>query len=229
MSGEASQPLRLILFDVDGTLVDSQGSIVTAMTDAFTAMDLPVPPRASILSIVGLSLDHAMVRLAPHVPSHDKLVQAYKDAFHARRQQLGSVQGSPLYPGARDCLERLAKTPENLLGVATGKSQRGLEAVLEAHGLERMFVTRQVADHHPSKPHPSMVHAAMTEAGVGPQSTVLIGDTSFDMDMAHAAGVAGIGVNWGYHKPEALHRARVIVDSFDVLHAAIEQVWTGTA
>jgi len=226
MSGEVSQPLRLILFDVDGTLVDSQGSIVAAMTDAFAAMGLAVPARADILSIVGLSLDHAMVRLAPDAPSHDGLVKAYKDAFMARRLQLGSVEGSPLYPGARDCLERLAQVPENLLGVATGKSQRGLDAVLEAHGLEKMFVTRQVADHHPSKPHPSMVHTAMAEVGVNTEGTVLIGDTSFDMDMADAAGVAGIGVNWGYHKPAALHRAQVIVDSFDALAGAIDQVWT---
>lgn len=225
MSREASPPLRLILFDVDGTLVDSQGSIVAAMTDAFQAMGLTVPARASILSIVGLSLDHAMVRLAPEAPSHDKLVQAYKDAFHARRLEIGSGQGSPMYPGALACLQRLAEVPENLLGVATGKSLRGLEAVLEAHGLEQMFVTRQVADHHPSKPHPSMVHTAMAETGVGAESTVLIGDTSFDMDMADAAGVAGIGVNWGYHKPEALHRARVIVDSFDALYGAINKVW----
>jgi len=226
MTGGASRPLRLILFDVDGTLVDSQGSIVAAMTDAFQAMGLAVPARADILSIVGLSLDRAMVRLAPDAPSHDKLVQGYKDAFMARRQQLGSGEGSPLYPGAMACLELLAEVPENLLGVATGKSQRGLDAMLEAHGLERMFVTRQVADHHPSKPHPSMVHTAMGETGVGPESTVLIGDTSFDMDMADAAGVAGIGVNWGYHKPEALHRAQVIVGTFDALPGAIDQVWT---
>ncbi|MFT7596613.1 MAG: phosphoglycolate phosphatase [Paracoccaceae bacterium] len=226
MKADASRPLRLILFDVDGTLVDSQGSIVTAMTDAFQTMGLAVPARANILSIIGLSLDHAMVRLAPDAPSHDKLVQAYKDAFMARRLQLGSGEGSPLYPGARACLEQLAQVPENLLGVATGKSQRGLDAVLEAHGLEQMFVTRQVADHHPSKPHPSMVQTAMSEVGVDPENTVLIGDTSFDMDMADAAGVAGIGVNWGYHKPEALHRAHVIVDSFAAVPGAINQVWT---
>ena len=228
MSSDAMQPLRLILFDVDGTLVDSQGSIVAAMTDGFTAMGVAVPSRADILSIVGLSLDHAMVRLAPDAPSHAGLVQAYKDAFRTRRQQLGSLEGSPLYPGARDCLDRLAQAPENLLGVATGKSQRGLDALLGAHRLERMFVTRQVADHHPSKPHPSMVLRAMEETGVGPESTVLIGDTSFDMDMADAAGVAGIGVSWGYHSPGAMHRAQVIVDSFDALAGAIDQVWTRT-
>lgn len=218
-------PLRLILFDVDGTLVDSQGSIVAAMSDAFGAASLPVPDRAQILSIVGLSLDRAMAQLAPDVSSQAELVQAYKDAYHARRLEIGSDEGSPLYPGALDALERLAAVPENLLGVATGKSQRGLQALLGAHGLEGMFVTTQVADHHPSKPHPSMIETAMAETGVDRAGTVMIGDTSFDMDMADAAGVAGVGVSWGYHKRGALHRAHSVIDSFADLPVTLDQIW----
>jgi phosphoglycolate phosphatase len=222
-----SEPLRLILFDVDGTLVDSQASILGAMQRAFGQADLPTPTRQDVLAIVGLSLDHAMMRLAPDCSkgTHDDLVTAYKDAYNIRQQQHGSEKLSPLYPGAREMLEHLASTPENLLGVATGKSQRGLDGLLADHDLGHLFVTRQVADHHPSKPHPSMIETAMAEAGVERANTVMIGDTSFDMDMAQAAGVAGIGVEWGYHSVDALGSANRIIGSFDELPQVLNMIW----
>ena len=223
-----TRSLRLILFDVDGTLVDSQASIVAAMTATFAAARLPVPARTRLLSIVGLSLDHAMRQLAPDAPSHGDLVEGYKAAYHAQRLQDGSGKGSPLYPGALDALRQLAAVPDILLGVATGKSQRGLDALLSAHGLERTFFTRQVADHHPSKLHPSMIETAMAEAWVGRGATVMIGDTSFDMDMAQAAGVAGIGVSWGYHDRAALQNAATVIDRFEALPAALDQIWKMT-
>lgn len=221
-----STPLRLILFDVDGTLVDSQGSIVSAMTAAFGALSLSVPERADILSIVGLSLPHAMARLAPDQSAsvQNSLVEGYKEAYHAQRLAKGAAQ-SPLYPGALDVLQALHSVPENLLGVATGKSQRGLDALLEAHGLERYFATRQVADHHPSKPHPSMIDTARAETGVEAASTVMVGDTSFDMEMAKAAGVAGVGVSWGYHTAESLREADLVIDSFEQLSPALKNLW----
>lgn len=218
--------LRLIVFDVDGTLVDSQASIVAAMTAAFGACDLPVPDRSDILSIVGLSLPRAMAQLAPGCSDPDMLVAAYKSAYFAQREARGAAHLSPLYPGAADALGRLSAVPENLLGVATGKSRRGLDAVLADHGLEGVFMTRQTADHHPSKPHPSMIETAMAEAGVGPEDTVMIGDTSFDMDMAAAAGAKAIGVGWGYHAPDALLRAETVISRFDDLDAAIERIWS---
>ncbi|WP_170328757.1 HAD-IA family hydrolase [Ruegeria arenilitoris] len=222
-----SAPLRLVLFDVDGTLVDSQGSIVSAMTACFDAQSLPVPEREAILSIVGLSLPNAMAQLASeHSDSvQHRLVEGYKEAYHAQRLEQGAA-GSPLYPGARDAIEALHAVPEVLLGVATGKSQRGLDALIEAHGLERFFVTRQVADHHPSKPHPSMIDTARSETGVDAANTVMIGDTKFDMDMAHAAGVAGIGVTWGYHDRSVLDRATCIIETFDQLPRALDDIWT---
>ncbi|TMV03283.1 HAD family hydrolase [Ruegeria sediminis] len=217
---------RLILFDVDGTLVDSQGSIVSAMSAAFDGLSLPVPERARVLSVVGLSLPHAMARLASEQGAsvQGRLVEAYKEAYHAQRVAQGAAS-SPLYPGALDVLRALHSEPGNLLGVATGKSQRGLDALLEAHGLEGYFVTRQVADHHPSKPHPSMIDTARAETGAEPASTVMIGDTSFDMEMAKAAGVTGIGVSWGYHSTTALADAASIIDAFDQLPPALEKLW----
>lgn len=222
-----SEPLRLILFDVDGTLVDSQAAIVGAMTSAFDALSLPVPERSAILSIVGLSLPQAMARLAPEQDpgARDELVDAYKQAYHQTRLALGATH-SPLFPRAREVLDALHAVPHFLLGVATGKSKRGLDGLIEAHGLEKYFVTRQVADHHPSKPHPSMIDAARAETGVLACHTVMIGDTSFDMDMAAAAGVSGIGVSWGYHAPHLLTSARHVVTAFDDLPPLLRELWT---
>ncbi len=221
-----SAPLRLVLFDVDGTLVDSQGSIVAAMTASFNALSLPVPDRQAILSIVGLSLPVAISKLANEHATEvqQRLVDGYKQAYHAHRVAQGAAS-SPLYPGAREVIEALHAIPEVLLGVATGKSQRGLDALIEAHGLERYFVTRQVADHHPSKPHPSMIETARAETGVGAGNTVMIGDTRFDMDMARAAGVPGIGVTWGYHDRSALESATRIIETFDQLPNVLNEIW----
>ncbi len=226
-----TKPLRLVIFDVDGTLVDSQADIVAAMTIAFEAVGQPVPDRATILSIVGLSLDRAVLHLAPELSgqSHARMVEGYKEAYISLRAKTGAADTSPLYPGAREALDQLHAQENVLLGVATGKSRRGLDKLLEAHALGHMFVTQQVSDHHPSKPHPSMIETALSEAGVETDHAVMVGDTSFDMEMAQAAGVSGIGVSWGYHDVARLAAARQIVDRFTDLPAAIERVWKAGA
>lgn len=223
-----TSPLRLVIFDVDGTLVDSQGHIVASMTMAFDALGVDVPDRAAILGIVGLSLDVAIPVLAPTLTptQHSALVQGYKDSYRTLRLAHGAAEASPLYPGALETLHKLHRQDDILLGIATGKSKRGLDALIEAHGLERMFVTRQCADFHPSKPHPSMIHTALSEAGVDAANAVMVGDTSFDMEMARAAGVTGIGVTWGYHAPVALSAATHIVQGFDALHTTITTQWS---
>ncbi|MEW9919809.1 HAD-IA family hydrolase [Marimonas sp. MJW-29] len=226
-----SAPLRLVIFDVDGTLVDSQGDIVAAMARAFAAVDLAPPPRDEVLGIVGLSLDVAMPTLRPDLSAaaHARMAQAYKDAYMQLRADAGVVQSSPLYPGAMQTLQALYALPEVLLGVATGKSRRGLDKLIEGHGLEGYFVTQQVADFHPSKPHPSMILQAMADTGVTPSETVMIGDTSYDMEMAAAAGVQGIGVSWGYHPRERLGQASRIVEDYADLRAALDQIWSVSA
>ncbi|AWZ20463.1 HAD-superfamily hydrolase, subfamily IA, variant 1 [Roseovarius sp. TM1035] len=222
-----SRPLRLVIFDVDGTLVDSQGDILAAMRSAFDRAGEPAPVREVILGIVGLSLDVAVARLAPQLPGdvHARIVAWYKEAYMGLRAETGVQASSPLYPHALETLKALHAVPETLLGVATGKSARGLDKLLEGHDLRSYFVTRQVADHHPSKPHPSMLRAALAETGVAPENAVMVGDTSFDMDMAQAAGIAGIGVSWGYHRPEALGAAREIVQDFRALPEALARIW----
>lgn len=217
--------LRLAVFDVDGTLSDSQHHIHAAMARAFAAQGLDTPDLASVRQIVGLSLPLAVARLAPGAEAGqiDALVQGYKDSYFTAR----SVQPAPLFAGASDALRRLAARDDILLGIATGKSRRGLDALLTHFGLAGMFVTRQVADDHPSKPHPAMLLAALAETGVAAGDAVMIGDTTFDIEMANAAGVGSIGVTWGYHAPALLVEAGAgrLVRNFAALEAALDEPW----
>lgn len=200
--------VKLVIFDCDGTLVDSQHAIVASMTDAFVAEGLTPPPREQVIGVVGLSLEIAVQRLVPEgsdLAHVDRLAEAYKAAFAARRRRPDHFE--PLYDGVRETLERLAARDDVLLGIATGKSRRGVDAVLAREGLARFFSTVQTADTHPSKPHPSMLLTAMDEIGAAPADTVMIGDTTYDMEMAQGAGASAIGVSWGYHPSDALRAA----------------------
>ncbi|AMK22689.1 MULTISPECIES: HAD-IA family hydrolase [unclassified Sphingobium] len=213
---------KLAVFDCDGTLVDSQHSICTAMIRAFEGEKLLAPDRATILSVVGLSLPLAMARLLPEAEAdyHDYLSESYKLAFQQLRRE--NAVSEPLYPGIAELIRQL-DADGWLLGVATGKSDRGLQLCLTHHGIHAHFVTLQTADRHPSKPHPSMLLAAMAEAGAAPETTVMIGDTSFDIDMALTAGARALGVGWGYHTPQDLIAAgahSVAMDSAE-LHGHI--------
>ncbi len=218
---------RLVVFDVDGTLVDSQAGILAAMDAAFGRAALPVPPREEVLGIVGLSLEVAMARLVPDLSAQDhaRLAGWYREAYAGQRAREDVAMTSPLYPGAREALQALHGEPSTLLGVATGKSARGLDVLFGAHRLSSFFVTRQVADHHPSKPHPSMLRAALDETGVAPRDAVMVGDTEYDMEMARAAGVRAIGVGWGYHAPVRLRAADHVVGRFSELPRAISALW----
>jgi phosphoglycolate phosphatase len=197
---------RLAIFDCDGTLVDGQANICLAMEDCFLRAGLEKPERARTRRVVGLSLFEAMQAMLPDAEHevHLTLAEDYKQAFHRLRAQ-GRVE-EPLYEGIVDLVEEL-EAEGWLLGVATGKSDRGLNLCLEHHGLHHRFVTLQTADRHPSKPHPSMIEQAMADAGAEPPSTIMIGDTSYDMAMARAAGVTAIGVTWGYHDAQELSEA----------------------
>lgn len=223
--------LKLILFDVDGTLVDSQNHILAAMTAACDSVDMATPSRNAILSIVGLSLPEAVFRLMPDsaLPQREKMVEAYKAAFNAQREELGANATSPLYDGALEAVRALHAVDNHILGIATGKSRRGLDSLLNGHGLENVFFTQQVADDHPSKPHPSMILRALSESGVDAANTVMIGDTSYDMAMAKSAGVGRIGVDWGYHSQDDLTEAgaEVILQGFGDLIPYLDQIWSG--
>jgi len=195
--------VRLAVFDCDGTLVDGQGAVVSAMTQAFAAARLPAPDPHLVRRSVGLSLPQAVTRLAPDADEAQlrEAVSAYKTAFRAAR--VAGNLSEPLFPGIADLLGALVAGGWTL-AVATGKSDRGLAHCLAAHGIAERFVSLQTADRHPSKPHPAMLEAAMDEAGAAPDETVMIGDTAYDIMMAAGIGVPAVGVGWGYHEPAEL-------------------------
>jgi len=215
---------KLALFDCDGTMVDSQANICASMDQAFVAHGLTPPGHHATRRIVGLSLQEAVrqLLLEPDDALVEAVTQSYKDGFFELRQA-GEVQ-EPLYDGLLGLIDRL-ESDGWALGVATGKSDRGLNHVLEAHGLAGRFATLQTADRHPSKPHPAMVELAIEEAGASAVTTAMIGDTSFDMEMAVNAKVRAIGVDWGYHDANELVAAgaETVAMTMDELHEVLSR------
>ena len=219
MGSRDTAMLKLVLFDVDGTLIDSQHIIVEAQRRAFASVGLPAPSRADSLSIVGLSLREAFAVLVGPDGPIEALADAYKSAFGELR--LNPSNDAPFFPGAQEIVARLTARDDVLLGVATGKSRRGVAHLVERAGWHGVLSTIQTADDNPSKPAPDMILKALAETGVDPAHAVLVGDTSFDMIMARDAGIAAIGVDWGYHPTADLRDAgaHVIAHDFDeVLH-----------
>lgn len=206
--------LRLVVFDCDGTLVDSQHGIIAAATAAWAAHGLKAPDAAAVRQVVGLNLDEALAALAPDADPGllARLVDAYRQAFFDLRRRPDHQE--PLFPGIVDLLDALEQVG-TLLGIATGKNLRGLTATLERHDLMHRFVTLQTPDTCRGKPHPEMVERALRDTGAEAANTYVVGDTTFDMQMAYNARVAGIGVGWGYHAPAALRGsgARHVLDS----------------
>lgn len=200
--------MRLVVFDVDGTLVDSQHLIVAAQGLAFAENGLPAPGRREALSVVGLSLPQAFRRLVGEDGPVAALSESYKQAYN--RLRIDPAYEEPLFPGMADLLATLKARDDVLLGLATGKSRRGVDRLIAHHGWADWFVTTQSADDAPSKPDPAMLRQAMSEAGCEPGATVMVGDTTFDVAMGVAAGAAAVGVAWGYHPPEALYGAGAV-------------------
>lgn len=212
--------IRLVVFDVDGTLVDSEAQIVGAMHAAFAATGRPAPDRAAILSIVGLSLPEAVARLVPGIDEAAcaGVVDAYRAAF------LADAAVPALYPQARETVEALSRRDGLRLAVATGKARRGALRLLERLNLTPLFNSVHGGDEHPSKPDPAMLRAAMAAADVTPEETLMIGDSVFDIQMAGAAGAHALGVSWGFYPPATLveHGAHGILDRFDALPGVID-------
>lgn len=223
--------MRLAIFDVDGTLMDSQAMIIASLTAAFTAEQLPLPSRPEMLGIVGLSLVNAMAALRPddEANRHERLAQAYKEAFWSYRADR-SFPELP-FDGAFDLLHRLQARGDVHIGIATGKAQRGVRHIIDQFGLEGIFATIQTSDDAPSKPHPDMVLQAMREVSVDPEDTVMIGDAVFDIEMAHAAGVRPIAVSWGFQPRAALEAAKpyATVDNFVELEQTLAGLWQSRA
>jgi len=215
---------RLVLFDCDGTLVDSQHTIVAAMNEAFARHELALPSSLAVRRLVGLPLEVSVPALLPASSQHfaADVVAAYRAA--AFRMRHLPEHDEPLFPGLLEALDRL-EADGYLLGIATGKARRGLDALLERHGLTRRFVTLQTADRAHGKPDPDMVLRALAETGTEAAAAIVIGDTTFDVMMARNAGVRSIGVAWGYHDPGELlsSGALCVVNEYHELPAAIRR------
>ncbi len=194
----------LIVFDWDGTLMDSQARIVDCLQAAFVEVGQPMPSREVAADIIGLGLDEAMARLWPTAD----VAQRQLVADHYRRHFLGgNTTPSALFPGALETLEWL-RTAGYLLAVATGKSRRGLQLSLAETGLAGYFQATRCADESFSKPHPQMLLEIMDELGVAPTRTLMIGDTEYDLQMAANAGAGALAVCYGVHAPERLRALR---------------------
>lgn len=196
--------MRLVLFDVDGTLLDSAALIHACMCDAFAGFGLAEPKPEASRAIIGLTLDRAIATILGREIDDEvnALVVRYKEVWldNVAKPELQSA----FFSGMLELVHELAARDDLLLGMVTGKSRRGVVRLLDQYDLHSHFVTSRTADDCPSKPHPAMVLECCAETGVDAASTIVIGDTSYDMEMARSAGVLAIGVAWGYHPSEAL-------------------------
>ncbi len=216
-----AKPNRLVIFDLDGTIVDSQHNIVFAVGEVAKLLSLTPPAPDVIPKVIGLTLVDALAALFPEVDAsrHQTLDKEYREVFVRMRATPGYDE--PLFPGTLDLIEALDKAGF-LLGVATGKAKRGATYVLNRHGLSERFVTVQTPDDAPGKPHPVMILNALAATGVEPENAVMIGDTTYDIHMALAAGINAVGVSWGNHSVTELQCAgahRLVDRLDDLLHA----------
>ncbi|MBK9327086.1 MAG: HAD-IA family hydrolase [Thiobacillaceae bacterium] len=206
----------LLIFDWDGTLMDSAGVIAACIQAASRDMGLPVPSREEASHIIGLGLRQALETLFPDLPEdkHQPL------ADHYRRHFLGQDAEIPLFEGARELIVDL-RDQGHLLAVATGKARRGLDRAFEHTGLKPLFHASRTADETFSKPHPAMIEELLDELMIAPERALMIGDTTHDLEMARNAGIASLAAGYGAHPPEGLteHGALVVCHSFAELAA----------
>lgn len=189
---------RLLVFDWDGTVIDSHSAIAECMQEASRELGLPVPERERATHVIGLGLHDAMRIVAPDLPAHryPEFIAAYRRNFLAREDTMQP------FPGMRELLVLLSEN--SALAVATGKSRRGLDRALKATGLERHFRASRCADETHPKPHPAMLLELMDGLSFRADEVLMIGDTSHDLRMASAAGVDAVAVSYGAHARDGL-------------------------
>lgn len=201
-STDGNHPVRLVIFDFDGTLVDSRKLIIEAHRVVFDEFGLARPSEDESLSLIGISLELVLARLAGADAPIEKMVAAYQRWLPLLRAD--DAYADVPFDGAADLLTALAERKGVVLGLATGHVSHAIVPALERFGWRRHFRTIQTADKAPSKPHPGMLLQALGDANVRAQDAIMVGDTVFDMDMAQAAGVRGVAVTWGYHPASRL-------------------------
>jgi len=214
-------PFKLVVFDWDGTLIDSLARIVASMQAA--ALDLGLTPRSpdAVHDIVGLALEEAIFRLHPDLDPAE--LQTMRDRY-AHHYVEGDRIPSAFYPGVPELLQQLRQDGV-LLSVATGKSRKGLDRIMKAHGVEPLFHSSRCADETRSKPEPDMLLEILRQHDVEPADAVMVGDTEFDLEMARRAGVPSVGVTWGAHDITRLrrHGPKICVDTVEELSRWLRQ------
>lgn len=211
--------IKLFVFDFDGTLSDSAQFICDTMKQAFNSHDKSPPSDHVVRQIIGLQLEQAIRVIDQELSQADvvKIAKNYRDIYRTQRQK-GALTDS-LFSGAQDVLE-LINVQDHLAGIATGKSRRGLEGDIERYQIAHYFIGYETSDHHPSKPHPAMLQSMIQQSGLNETDTIMIGDTTYDMQMAKSAGALAIGVSWGCHTVDQLKQAGAdyIVTDFSQLN-----------
>jgi len=210
----------LIIFDWDGTLCDSTGRIVAAMREAAGQLSAPIPEVNAVREVIGLGLPEAMEELFPmlDLPERDAMRARYSACYVEIDRE-----PAELFPGAMEVMDTL-RDQGHQLAVATGKGRRGLNRVLEGHGLLNYFDATRCADETSSKPNPHMLFELLEELGSAADESLMIGDSEFDLMMANAAAIAGVGVSYGVHSAERLQQhepVAVIDDLGELLHLAV--------
>lgn len=216
--------LKLAIFDLDGTLVDSRQIIQNAMVRAFEQHDLAPPEYEQTRKIVGLGLNEACRILAPGLSDEklDLLVESYRGSFVALRAEGQGFE--PLYAGAREIVEALSERGW-LLAIATGKARRGVLSFFEQHGMEKLFDTSWCADDGPGKPNGFMCEQAMATLGAESHQSLIIGDAVHDIRMGLNAGIRTFGVSWGFGETQELESvgAHEVHHGFASLEASLDQ------
>ena len=216
--------MRLVIFDLDGTLIDSEALIVQTVGEAFRAVNEPIPDEEAIRAISGITARDALAILAPQAdPARvDVLLESYVTHYQART----ASSREPMFSGAAQALDRLQAAPETILAVATGKGYQSAVTLLEHHGIIGRFNSIETPTHNRGKPDPQMLETAIEKAGVDAAHTVMVGDTVHDMRMAKAGKVKAIGVAWGYHAIDDLREAGadIVLEDFAALDAAVDDL-----
>jgi phosphoglycolate phosphatase len=216
--------MRLVVFDLDGTLINSEALIIETVRESFASVGQAIPTDDAIRAISGITARDAMLILAPGVDEArlDEIVNAYRSTYLSK----AGLAREPMFDGALAALDRLQEDPETILAVATGKGHAGAITLLERHDIIGRFHSIQTPAHNRGKPDPQMIETAMDKAGIGPEATVMIGDTSHDMKMARNAGVKALGVAWGYHTVTALEEAgaHLVIHRMDELVDAVDKL-----
>jgi phosphoglycolate phosphatase len=218
----------LVLFDLDGTLVDGQHAVQATFEAIFPKFGFAAPSKETVRAIIGRSLPQAIADMLGKKAPVMEMTEAYKVHFHQMRASEGYSEA--LYDDVDTVMRRLAARDDLLLGTATGKALRGINWLIDAHGWHGFFATLQAADTAASKPSPEMVENACRETGIAPEDVIVFGDSIYDMEMAVAAGASAVGVSYGYGDPATLRQAGAvrIIDSFAEVEAAIADFRKGT-